>query len=71
MINLVTIYTHTRLPSHDWVVYKVGVLLGSLGHKVKINKITPVTGKERGDIEINDYVSSYLVDRTTTFLLTH
>ncbi len=41
---------------HEWVVYKLGVLLGSVGHKVKIHKITPVTGKERGDIEIRDYV---------------
>ena len=41
---------------HDWVVYKLGVLIGSVGHKVKIHKITPATGKERGDIEIKDYV---------------
>ena len=41
---------------HDWVVYKLGALLGSVGHKVKIHKITPATGKERGDIEIKDYV---------------
>ena len=41
---------------HDWVVCKLGVLLGSVGHKVKIHKITPVTGQERGDIEIKDYV---------------
>ena len=27
-----------------------------MGHKVKIRKITPATGKERGDIEIMDYV---------------
>ena len=39
---------------HDWVVYKLGPLLGSVGHKVKIHKITPVTGKERGDIEIKE-----------------
>ena len=41
---------------HDWVVYKMGTLLGSVGHRVKIHKITPATGKERGDLEIKDYV---------------
>ena len=41
---------------HDWVVYKLGALLGSVGHRVKIHNITPATGKERGDIEIKDYV---------------
>jgi hypothetical protein len=41
---------------HDWVVYKMGPLLGSVGHRVKIHKITPATGKELGDIEIEDYV---------------
>ena len=41
---------------YDSVVCKLGVLLGSVGHKVKIHKITPATGKERGDIEIKDYV---------------
>ena len=41
---------------HDWVVYKMGTLLGSVGHRVKIHKITPATGKEGGDIEIKDYV---------------
>ncbi len=41
---------------HDWVVYKLGSLLGSVGHRVKIHNITPVTDKERGDFEIKDYV---------------
>ena len=41
---------------HDWVVYQLGVLLGSVGHRVIIHKITPATGKERGDMEIKDYV---------------
>ncbi len=41
---------------HDWVVYKMGELLGSVGHRVKIHKITPATGKERGDLEVKDYV---------------
>ena len=27
-----------------------------MGHRVKIHNITPVTGKERGDLEIKDYV---------------
>ena len=25
---------------HDWVVYRLGGILGSVGHKVKIHKIT-------------------------------
>ncbi len=29
-----------------------GAFLGSVGHRVKIHKITPVTDKERGDLEI-------------------
>ena len=41
---------------HDWVVYRFGGILGSVGHRVKIHKITPATGKERGDIEIKGYV---------------
>jgi hypothetical protein len=41
---------------HDWVVYRLGGILGSVGHKVKIHKITTATGKERGDLEIKDYV---------------
>ncbi len=44
---------------HDWVVYKFGGFLGSVGHRVKIHKITPVTGKERGDLELKDYVVVY------------
>jgi hypothetical protein len=27
-----------------------------MGHRVKIHKITPTTGKERGDLEIKDHV---------------
>ena len=43
---------------HDWVVYKLGTFpqVDSVGHRVKIHKITLTTGKERGDIEIRDYV---------------
>ena len=29
---------------------------GSVGHLVKVHKITPTVGNERGDIEIKDYV---------------
>jgi hypothetical protein len=32
----------------------MGVILGSVGHKIKIHKITP--GKERGDLETKDNV---------------
>ncbi len=42
--------------THDWVVHRLGGILGSVGHRVKIHKITPVTGKERGDLEMKDYV---------------
>ena len=41
---------------HDWVVYTLGVLLGSVGHRLKIHTITAATVKEQGDIEIKDYV---------------
>jgi hypothetical protein len=41
---------------HDWVVYKLGSLLGYVGHRVKMHNITPATGKERGDLEVKDYV---------------
>jgi hypothetical protein len=32
---------------HDWVVYRLGGIFGSVGHRVKIHKITLATGKER------------------------
>ncbi len=41
---------------HDWGVYRLGGILGSVVHRVKIHKITTATGKERGDVEIRDYV---------------
>jgi hypothetical protein len=41
---------------HVWVVYRLGGIFGSVGHRVKIHKITPATGKERGDLEAKDYV---------------
>ncbi len=34
----------------------MGTIFGTMGHKVKIHKINPGTGKERGGIEIKDYV---------------
>jgi hypothetical protein len=37
-------------------VYKLSGILGSVGHRVKTHKITPAQGKERGDLEIRDYV---------------
>ena len=40
----------------NWVVYRLGSLFGSVGHRVKIHKITSATDKKRGDIEIKDYV---------------
>ncbi len=41
---------------HDLVVYRLNGIFGSVGHRVKIHKITPATDKERGDLEIKDYV---------------
>jgi hypothetical protein len=41
---------------HEWVVYRLGDIFGSVGHRVKIHKITPATDKERDDLEIKDYV---------------
>ncbi len=41
---------------HDWAVYKLSGILGSVGHRVKIHKITSVQDKERGDLEVRDYV---------------
>ena len=38
------------------MVYRFGGILGSVDHRVKIHKITPATGKERGEIELKDYV---------------
>ena len=39
----------------DWFVYKLGGFLGSVGHRVKIHKITPDTGKN-GDLELKEDV---------------
>ncbi len=38
------------------MVHRLGDILSSVGHRVKVNHITPATGKERGDVEIRDYV---------------
>ena len=35
--------------------FSLSLLLVSVGHRVKIHKITPAVGNERGDIEIKDY----------------
>jgi len=53
---------------HDWVVYRFGGILGSVGHRVKIHKITPATGKGRGDIEIKDYVVLQKPQELTDYL---
>ena len=37
-------------------MYKLTLLLRSVGHRVTTHKVTPATGNERGDIEIRDYV---------------
>ena len=34
----------------------MGSLLGSVGHRVKIHKISPATGNDRGDLEVKDYI---------------
>ncbi len=38
------------------MVYRLGDILGSVGHRVKIHTIMSDTDKERGDLEIKDYV---------------
>ena len=43
-------------PAHEWIVYRLSLLLRSVGHRVKTHRITPAAGNERGDIEIKDYV---------------
>jgi hypothetical protein len=44
------------IPAYEWIVYRLSLLLRSVGHRVKTHRITPATGNERGDIEIQDYV---------------
>jgi hypothetical protein len=49
---------------HNLVVYCLGGILGSVGHRVKIHKITSVTGKERGDLEIKRLRAFTITSRT-------
>jgi hypothetical protein len=44
------------LPAHEWIVYRLSLLICSVGHRVKTHKITLSADNERGDIEIQDYV---------------
>jgi len=44
------------LPSHEYIVYTLSLLLHSVGHRVKTHNVTPTAGHERGDIEIKDYI---------------
>jgi hypothetical protein len=44
------------LSAHEWIVYRLSLLLRSVGHRVKTNRITPATVNQHGDIEIQDYV---------------
>ena len=37
-------------------MYKLSLLLCSVGHRVKPHNVTPTADNERGDIEIKDYV---------------
>jgi hypothetical protein len=45
-----------EFPAHEWIAYRLSLLLCSVGHRVKTHKITPAAVNERGDIEIQDYV---------------
>ena len=31
----------STLPTHEWIIYRLSLLLRSVGHRVKIHKITP------------------------------
>ena len=44
------------LPTHEWLVYRLSLMLRSVGRRVKIHKVAPAVGNERGDAEIKDYV---------------
>ena len=37
-------------------MHRLGDILSSVGHQVKVHNITPASGNERGDVEIRDYV---------------
>ncbi len=49
------------LPAHEWIVYRLSLLLCSVGHRVKTHRITPAADNERGDIEIQDYVPAFVL----------
>ncbi len=42
--------------THEWIVYRLSLLLRSVSHRVNTHRITPAADNERGDIEIQDYV---------------
>ena len=44
------------LTTHEWIVYRLSSMILSVGHRVKIHKVTPAVGNERDDVEIKDYV---------------
>ena len=44
------------LPVDEWIVYKLGLLFRSVGHRFKTHKFTLATFNEHGDIEIKHYV---------------
>ncbi len=46
----------SKLPAHEWIVYRLSLLLRSVGHRVKTHRITPADDNERYDIKIQDYV---------------
>ena len=50
--------------THDWVVYSLSSLMGSVGYRVKIRKITPPIGNERDDIEMKDFLVTSLTSGT-------
>ena len=58
------------LIAHEWIVYKLSLLLRSVGHRVKPHKITPAPDNERGDIEIR-IMSSCHSEKTIGSLLLH
>jgi hypothetical protein len=47
---------------HDWVVLRLGGILSSVDHRVKINNIIPASGKERGDVDFDAYVFWKITD---------
>jgi hypothetical protein len=41
---------------YEYIVYKLSLLLRSVGQRIKTHNVTPAAGNDRGDIEMNDYV---------------